>query len=114
MTDEFTPDDVFNDFSFVSLLGLDLLADTFSPFFESLTPFVEETGYQSFSYVIPETGTYTLGFGVADANDPLGFSGLLVDNVKLIAASTPEPTTTLGLFATAFGAFSLLKKRQRK
>ncbi|MGD1805255.1 trypsin-like serine protease [Dapis sp. BLCC M126] len=114
-TFECTPEIIFNDFSFVSLSGLDLLADTFSPFVESLTTFVEETGYQSFSYEILETGTYTLGFGVADANDPLGLSALLVDNVKLTAnASTPEPTATLGLFATAFGAFSLLKKRQRK
>ncbi len=115
LTDEFTPDDLFNDFSFVSLSGLDLLADTFSSFVESLTIFFEETGYQSFSYVIPETGSYTLGFGVTDANDPSVVSGLLVDNVTLTAsASTPEPTTTIGLFATAFGVFSFLKKRQRK
>ncbi|MGD1702723.1 trypsin-like serine protease [Dapis sp. BLCC M229] len=111
---ECAPEDIFNDFSFVSLSGLDFLADTFSPFVESLTTFVEETGYQSFSYEIPETGTYTLSFGVADAEDFAVFSGLLVDNVTLTAsASIPEPTTTLGLFATAFGAFSLLK-RQRK
>ncbi len=122
LTDEFTPDDLFNDFSFVSFVSdlldnpfLDLLADTFSNFVDSNTVLFSETGYQSFSYVIPETGSYTLGFGVADANDPSVVSGLLVDNVTLTAsASTPEPTTTIGLFATAFGAFSFLKKRQRK
>ncbi len=115
LTNEFIPDEEFNDFSFVSLSGLDLLADTFSPFVDSLTTFFKETGYQSRSYEITKTGTYTLGFGVADAEDFGGLSGLLVDNVKLTArASIPEPTTTLGLFASAFGAFSLLKKRQRK
>ncbi|NEP91325.1 MAG: trypsin-like serine protease [Okeania sp. SIO2C2] len=115
------PEDIFNDFSFVSLSGdeldnsfLKILADTSSDVVTSETFFFEETGYQSFSYEISETGTYTLGFGVADADRASGYSGLLVDNVQLTAsASTPEPTATLGLFATAFGVFSFRKKRQR-
>ncbi len=118
---ECEPEDIFNDFSFVSISGdgldnpfLKILANTSSDFVASNTIFFDETEYKSISYVIPETGTYTLGFGVADAEDFAFLSGLLVDNVTLTAsASTPEPTTTLGLFATAFGALSLLK-RQRK
>ncbi|NEP80514.1 MAG: trypsin-like serine protease [Okeania sp. SIO3B3] len=120
LTDELAAEDLgeemFNDFSFVSLSGadtyLDLLADTSSDFVPSNTYFFDETGYQSFSYEIRETGTYTLGFGVADAEEFTGFSGLLVDNVKL--ASTPEPTTTIGLFASVFGAFSLLKRKRKQ
>ncbi|NEP38091.1 MAG: trypsin-like serine protease [Okeania sp. SIO2H7] len=118
LTDEWTPDDFLNDFSFVSLASdvfnnpfIDLLADTFSDFVDSDTAFFSETGYQSYSYVIPETGTYTLGFGVADAEEIGGLSGLLVDNVKL--ASTPEPTTTIGLFGTVFATFSLLKRKRK-
>ncbi|WP_202221034.1 trypsin-like serine protease [Okeania sp. KiyG1] len=120
LTDELAAEDfgeeMFNDFSFVSLSGadtyLDLLADTSSDFVPSDTYFFNETGYQSFYYEIRETGTYTLGFGVADAEEFTGFSGLLVDNVALV--STPEPTTTIGLFATVFGAFSLLKRKRKQ
>ncbi|NEO54785.1 MAG: trypsin-like serine protease [Okeania sp. SIO3B5] len=119
LTDELTPDDDFNDFSFVSLTSdvldnpfLELLADTFSDFVDSDTVFFSETGYQSFSYEITQAGTYTLGFGVADAGGFAVDSGLLVDNVNL--TSTPEPTTTIGLFASVFGAFSLLKRKRKQ
>ncbi|MGK7921255.1 MAG: trypsin-like serine protease [Trichodesmium sp.] len=123
LTDELAAEDLgeemFNDFSFVSLSGadtyLDLLADTSSDFVPSNTFFFDETGYQSFSYEIAKTGTYTLGFGVADAEDFAGLSGLLVDNVTLTASvtSTPEPVTTIGLLATAVGGFSLLKRKRK-
>ncbi|RQH25067.1 PEP-CTERM sorting domain-containing protein [Okeania hirsuta] len=29
------------------------------------------------------------------------------------SASTPEPTTTIGLFGTVFAAFSLLKRKRK-
>ncbi|NEN89951.1 MAG: trypsin-like serine protease [Okeania sp. SIO3H1] len=124
LTDEFTPDDLFNDFSFVSLTSdvldnpfLELLADTFSDFVDSDTVFFSETGYQSFSYEITQAGTYTLGLGVADAEGFGVDSGLLIDNVTLASTaeptSTPEPTTAIGLFASVFGAFSLLKRKRK-
>jgi hypothetical protein len=105
----------FNDFSFVSLAVLSELGDTTFPIFmNSLTPFGQETGFQTFSFTIPTTGTYTLGFGATDVADNIVASGLLVDNVKL--TPVPEPTSTLGVLAFgAFGASSLLKrKRQQK
>ncbi|MEC4811698.1 MAG: hypothetical protein SAK29_00175 [Scytonema sp. PMC 1069.18] len=76
----------FNDFSFVSISSLSELADTtFSPFVTSLTTqFFEETDFQTFSFTIPTTGTYTLGIGVVDVNDNTIDSGLLVDNVTLL------------------------------
>jgi hypothetical protein len=113
LTNEGTPS-FFNDFSFVSLSVLSELGDTTSIFMNSLTPFNQETGFQTFSFTIPTTGTYTLGLGVTDVADNVVDSGLLVDNVKL--TSVPEPTSTLGVLALgAFGAGSLLKrKRQQK
>ncbi len=113
LTDEGTPS-FFNDFSFVSLSVLSELGDTTSIFMNSLTPFNQETGFQTFSFTIPTTGTYTLGLGATDVADTIVDSGLLVDNVKL--TSVPEPTSTLGVLAFgAFGASSLLKrKRQQK
>ncbi|NES78415.1 MULTISPECIES: trypsin-like serine protease [unclassified Okeania] len=126
LTDEFlAPEfdfDPLNDFSFVSLSSdvldhpfLEILADVFSDtFVDSPTAFEQETGYQNFSIEIPETGIYTLGLGVTDA-DAFGLiSALSVDNVTLTAsASTPEPTTTIGLFGTVFAAFSLLKRKRK-
>ena len=116
LTNEFTdPSNSFNDFSFVSLGLLSELADTRLPIFlGSPTPFNEETGFRTFSFTIPTTGTYVLGLGVTDVGDTVVDSGLLVDNVRL--TSVPEPTSTLGVLAFgAFGAGSLLKrKRQQK
>ncbi|NET45790.1 trypsin-like serine protease [Okeania sp. SIO2B3] len=128
-TDEFlaleSDSEPLNDFSFVSLSSdvledpfLEILADTFfEPFVDSPTAFDQETGTQLFSIEIPETGIYTLGFGVTDADDFGFLSGLAVDNVTLAstaeATSTPEPTTTIGLFASVFGAFSLLKRKKK-
>ena len=115
LTNEFTPESLFNDFSFVSLGLLSELADTRFPIFlGSPTPFNEETGFRTFSFTIPTTGTYVLGLGVTDVEDTTVDSGLLVDNVRL--TPVPEPTSTLGVLAFgAFGASSLLKrKRQQK
>lgn len=112
LTDEFTPDPFFNDFAFVSLTGLDTLANTFSPFVDSLTPlFDEETGFETFSFTIETAGTYTLGLGVTDVLDTIFDSGLLIDNVDL--ESVPEPVSVLSLIGlVALGAGSKLKRKQ--
>ncbi|MCL2932013.1 MAG: S1 family peptidase [Trichodesmium sp. MAG_R03] len=128
LTDEIIGDhDAYNDFSFVSFANealdnsfLSLLADTSSDFVNSNTTFYDETGYQSFEYEIPETGDYTLGFGVANAakssEKARYLSGLLVDNVKVISSvSVPEPNTKFGLFfSVLFGVFYFPKKRKSK
>lgn len=81
----------YNDFSFVSISSLSELADTtFSSSVTSLTTqFFEETGFQTFSFTIPTTGTYTLGLAVVDVGDNSIDSGLLVDNVTLSSVSNP-------------------------
>ena len=109
LTNEATPT-FFNDFAFVSLVGLSELADTVSTFSLSPTSFDEETGFQTFSFDITTTGTYTLGLGVIDSIDLIVDSALIVDNV-----SVPEPLTGLGaLTATGFGLALRRKKNKSK
>ncbi|NEP33635.1 PEP-CTERM sorting domain-containing protein [Moorena sp. SIO3B2] len=108
----FVNPEVFNDFSFVSISQMvDGLADTNSPLFiESLTPFFEETGFQSFSYTFETSGTFSLGFGVLDEDDDIVDSGLLIDNVQL--TPVPEPASILGLLALgALGTGAAFKKK---
>ena len=86
LTNEATPEDVFNDFAFFSVIPFTLeLADTREPiFFETLADgFNEETGYQTATVAISEAGTYTLSFGVVDVEDNIIDSGLLIDNVRI-------------------------------
>ena len=115
LTEEFTSSfdpALFNDFSFVSIAKMvDGLADTNSPLFiDSLTPFLEETGFQSFSYTVETSGTYSLGLGVLDDDDDVVDSGLLIDNVKL--TPVPEPASILGLLALgALGTGAAFKKK---
>lgn len=113
LTNESTPSNGYNDFAFVSLNGLTELADTTSSFFRSSTPFREETGYQTTSFTIANTGTYTLGLGVANVGDRRVASGLLVDNVR--TEPVPEPASMLGVLAfSALGGRKLLKRKQQK
>lgn len=114
LTDEFTSSNsgTFNDFSFVSIAQMvDGLADTNFPLFiDSLTPFDEETGFQSFSYTFETSGTFSLGLGVLDEDDTIFDSGLLIDNVQL--TSVPEPASILGLLALgALGTGAAFKKK---
>ena len=99
----------FNDFSFFSISSaLTELADV---------KFVADygsTGLQNFVYTFQNSGSYSLGFGVANALDNGFNSQLSVDNVKVSSAtSVPEPASVLGLLAVgAMGASSTLKRKQ--
>ncbi|MBD2741826.1 hypothetical protein [Coleofasciculus sp. FACHB-1120] len=88
----------FNDFAFVSLQsdsGTQFfnLADTISKFSDSASVFNKETGLQTFSYILPASGEYTLGIGVVDVGDGTRISALVVDEVAVV----PETTPTLGI-----------------
>jgi hypothetical protein len=75
----------------------------------STTQFFQETGFQTFSYTIPTTGTYTLGIGVTNKFDNFNDSGLLIDNVRL--TSVPDPSTVLSLLGLGgLGCLSVLKR----
>ena len=85
LTDENTPDTVFNDFAFVSITpGTALeIADTRSDFVSSNTIFNEETEYSGFSHTFESSGTFTLAVGVVDVVDNGIDSALLVDNFSI-------------------------------
>lgn len=115
LTSEATPSQFFNDFAFVTVGSLSKLADTSSEFVLSTTPFDKETGLQTFSYVVPTTGTYSLGLGAIDVGDSFNSSGLLVDSVVLSSTPVPEPNSALSLLALGvLGIGSLLKCRQHR
>jgi hypothetical protein len=88
-TNESTPDGTYNDFSFFTVAGPGvqqalLLADTNVPGFQnSASSYKEPTGYGVFSYTFPQTGTYTIGFGVSDSHDTAYNSALLIDDLVL-------------------------------
>ena len=90
---DFPPSFDYNDLAFVSIFLVALpedsilLADSIWTFVLSPTNFFAETGFDTFSFTLPTTGTYTLGIGVADVGDQKVPSGLLVDNVLLVPAS---------------------------
>ena len=95
-TSESTPAE-FNDFGFVSLTngvfaGIGLLADTFADFGPTATGFDEETGTLSGFIVLPEAGSFTLGFGAFDFGDTSVASALLVDNIiiDVVGAGGPD------------------------
>jgi len=84
----------FNDFAFLAITPGDvyLLADTFSTGGTSPSSYAQETGYgPPYSFVFPAPGTYTVGFGVADAGDGAFDSALAIDCVELVPG-TPGNT----------------------
>jgi hypothetical protein len=116
------PNSGYNDFAFASIqpaatqgssvltlasvnsaTSLSQLASGTPAYFDFL---LGHTGYHTYSYTIPASGTYVLGLGVVDVgpgspsdyqntsgskflNDRLGNSGLLLDNFNL--STVPEP-----------------------
>ncbi|MEC4983844.1 MAG: hypothetical protein SAJ37_17645 [Oscillatoria sp. PMC 1068.18] len=114
LTNEITPS-LYNDLAFVSLNSASALADTtFAEFFDSLTPFREETGFQRFEYVIPTSGEYILGLGILDGRDTVVDSGLLIDNIQLSRVSVPEPMGKLALLSfVVLGTGSIVKNKQK-
>jgi hypothetical protein len=120
LTDE-EPSEDYNDFAFFTLgTHFQVLADTQSSDLSDdfFSGFNRSTGLKTFSYTIPTTGTYTLGFGVVDVgpeSDPDGAvlfnSALQVDSIRGAAStSVPEPSTILGIL-TVFGFGAKLKHK---
>ncbi|NET81265.1 MAG: PEP-CTERM sorting domain-containing protein [Moorea sp. SIO1F2] len=91
LTDDFGSE-YFNDFAFVGISGqVNGLADTFSVLADSKTPFVNETGFSTYSQTIAGSGTYTLTIGVTDVGDGAFDSGVLIDNVNVVRLEAPDP-----------------------
>jgi hypothetical protein len=116
----FLVDDVpsldFNDFAFVVLDSAFVLADTNDPRIgPSITPFIDETGYQVFHLTVASTGMHRLGLGVVNVGDGSVRSGLLIDDIRVVPASVPEPSS---LALAGLGALGLLgygwRRRKRR
>ena len=79
-----------NDFAFLSIDGnLQRIANTFTTSGPTSTVFTNETGYHTFSTVIPWGGAHNVAFGVVDVNGAIGASAVLIDDVRVTAV--PEP-----------------------
>jgi hypothetical protein len=109
LTNEQTPDGNYNDRAFFSVAGpglqaASLLADTYTtPFSNSASAYKETTGYRTFQYAFPQSGQYTIGFGVTDARDTSYDSALLVDQIMLQAAA-PQAAAEFDPSDSASGA----------
>ncbi|EGJ30694.1 MULTISPECIES: PEP-CTERM sorting domain-containing protein [Moorena] len=91
LTDDYGSE-YFNDFAFVGISGqVSGLADTFSVLADSMTPFVNETGFSTYSQTIAASGTYTFTIGVTDVGDGAFDSGLLIDNVNVVRLEPTDP-----------------------
>lgn len=90
LTNENTPEDTYNDFAFVSVVGSDTndlieLVDTKVPVFAaSGSSYSQSTGYITFHYVFTSSGTFDIGFGVTDVQDTVFDSALLLDGIEII------------------------------
>lgn len=91
----------FNDFGFTTLRssvnGLASVKSVFSDFG------INTTGPQTFSWVIPAAGTYTLGLGVINVGDNSVGSTLVVDDASLTAV--PTPALLPGLIGMGLGVW---------
>ncbi|MCA9215522.1 MAG: lamin tail domain-containing protein, partial [Planctomycetales bacterium] len=59
------------------------IADVAQEMAQSESDLVRETGYQSFSYEFPESGTFKFGLGIINMESSGGESSLLIDNVRI-------------------------------
>jgi hypothetical protein len=109
------------DFAFVTITPLGettQLANAITTVIPSQTRVDHETGFQTFTRLIPAAGEYRIAIGLADVIPVVGFppyglfdydSALLVDNVRLSAVPEP-PTFTL----VSLGLASIVAIYQRR
>jgi hypothetical protein len=98
----------FNDFAFTSLSSVvSELADV------QLVGNYGNSGTNTFSWIIPTTGSYTLGFGVVNVGDQNLNSTLFVDNVAGDVQAVPTPSLLIGFIPMVLGAVKQRRKQKR-
>jgi hypothetical protein len=120
LTDEAIGDSTFNDTGFVTIVPsanpAQTLASTLSSGFISgdSSGFGMQTGFNTFSFTFPTSGTFTIGVGavnVSDANVP---SALLVDNFAITTTTVvPEPASITVLGAGLLGMLGYGLRRRK-
>jgi PEP-CTERM motif len=104
----------FNDFSIITLnTDETVLADALAPSVASSTVHLRETGFQTSTFIIPTTGTITLGFGVFEVGGAAFQSRLLVDNVAVVSA-VPEPSSLALIVMGMSGFLTVVRRRNRR
>jgi hypothetical protein len=107
---------VSSNFIYLQKLAGNITLDQMPPGLESSlawsnTLFSRETGFDTFSLVLPESDNYTVGIGVFQVRDTLADSAVVVDNFNI--APVPEPRSILflgiGLLGLAWGRKKLKK-----
>ncbi|MBB4013666.1 PEP-CTERM sorting domain-containing protein [Niveibacterium umoris] len=116
----------YHDFAFATLSSLShgqlvkTLVDSTSPLLVSKTVsafgenYYGRTPWLHTTMVVPETGTWTVGFGVIEGGDLANASSVFIDNVSLVAAPVPEPSAALMLLCggALIGGFAAKRKEQ--
>jgi hypothetical protein len=109
------------DFAFVTITPIGEtteLADALTTIVPSATFLEHETGFLTFSRLIPVGGVYRVAIGLADVvpitgpqDDPFGFdSGLLVDNLGLNVVPEPASMALMGLGLAGMAGLKLRRK----
>ena len=121
-----TSDGLNYDFAFVSLVSDDVIVaqklagnvtlDLMPPGLDSSlapsdTHFARETELNTFSFVIPRSGDYTLRIGVFQVRDTFLDSGLIVDGFTI--TPVPEPATILLLGTGLVGLIVQVRRRTK-
>jgi hypothetical protein len=120
LTNEYPDEPEANDYAFWSLPGeltgdAQLLADLYSSSFSSSSSAYDyETQYQTVSYILTTSGTWTLGFGVVNEGDDAVDSALLVDHVWLEAGQGPAIPEPASLTLCALGILGLVRRGRRQ
>jgi hypothetical protein len=118
-----TSDGYNYDFCFMALTSMDLmfvqkLAGNVTlgtlppgdiPLIPSATIFLNETGFDTYSFKLATSGTYTLGLGVVQVRDTSYDSGLIIDNFKI--TPVPEPATILLLGMGLVGVANFSRRK---
>jgi hypothetical protein len=92
---------LINDFAFANWNSgtltdfSDVASDTFTT---GVSGYAYQSGYQTFSFMVGSTGTFTLDVGVVNTVDGLNDSALLLDNFTVNSASTTNGNFGTGDF----------------